>query len=172
MSPNLEFLKKQIAEIYEKYLHELLCEATIYRIQHEIDQILVFFQMDFNVKVEINGDSLDIKIVENNTMNVDQKTFEPIVIPNAYETMLDSFIKQYGEHKGKFITNRLAKMIRRCNDMCLDNFRIADKNDPIAVDAYEDAQSHGCCGFADDEFEYTAHGKAPTIIMLGFNYGH
>lgn len=80
-------------------------------------------------------------------------------------------VAEHGEPLGRFITNRLARMVRQTRDSCLDNRRIAVGDTPEVVAAYEAQRRRGCCGFADEVFTFTRDGVS-TIVRIGFNYGH
>ena len=53
------------------------------------------------------------------------------------------------------------------DDPFVDNTRLAYKDDPEQVAAYEQQESEGCCGFVD--LEVTIAGRA---AIIGCNYGH
>lgn len=50
-----------------------------------------------------------------------------------------------------------------------DNYRLAIKNDKPSMDAFDEIDSHGCCGSANLEFGPSPNGQT---YMYGFNYGH
>ena len=51
---------------------------------------------------------------------------------------------------------------------CVDNVRMARKDNPAEVAEYEAAREDGCCGFFDIEIPCTDG----STLMYGFNYGH
>jgi len=88
-----------------------------------------------------------------------------------YELKRAHFEKVYGPHLGAFIANRLARMVKQCNDGCMDNERIARSDEPDTVARYEEARKRGCCGSIDERFTYTRDGVT-FEVLIGFNYGH
>jgi len=62
---------------------------------------------------------------------------------------------------------RLSQEILIQDLECVDNCRIARKNDSNEVNAYEEARSEGCCGFFD--MEILVDGE---VFLIGCNYGH
>lgn len=98
-----------------------------------------------------------------------------------YEEMKQYLQDRYGKSVGLFLCNRLAKMIRKrgLQDSCvIDNLRIARVGYTSHELAYSEAKKNGCCGFADEVFEYKSKsvlGKlfgVKTQWKIGFNYGH
>lgn len=55
------------------------------------------------------------------------------------------------------------------DELCVDNIRIADLDDPVEVSAYETIRDDGCCGSYDRRLVHPETGKA---ILVGCNYGH
>lgn len=100
---------------------------------------------------------------------------DPIDKAEKYNDTKSWLIRKYGHRVGTFLTNRLAKMIRKTKDTCLDNFRIAEVG-TIEEFEYYIRQELGCCGFADEEFIFKDKllGLIPykRKFIIGFNYGH
>lgn len=86
-----------------------------------------------------------------------------------WHTMRDWLQKKYGVEMGLFLAKRCASHIRKINDSCMDNFRIADLSNTKEVEAYGEARQNGCCGSCDVKIEHYKSGRA---FMFGFNYGH
>lgn len=58
-------------------------------------------------------------------------------------------------------------MLKSVRDLCVDNYRFADENNPQEVAKYNDRQERGCCGSFD---EVVLINNVRT--MIGCNYGH
>lgn len=52
---------------------------------------------------------------------------------------------------------------------CVDNQRIAASTSNAELDAYDEAKTHGCCGFVDVRLGPSPDG---TVYRYGFNHGH
>jgi len=52
---------------------------------------------------------------------------------------------------------------------CVDNFRMADKNDAKEMELFEEQSFNGCCGTMEKEVKHPETGKA---ILIGCNFGH
>lgn len=98
-----------------------------------------------------------------------------------YEEAKQYLQSRYGKSVGLFLVNRLAKMIRRRglqDSGVIDNLRVARVGYTSHELAYAEALKRGCCGFADEVFEYKSRsviGKLfhiKTKWKIGFNYGH
>lgn len=63
--------------------------------------------------------------------------------------------------------DRLAQEVLIQDLDCVDNWRVARKDNPEEVRAYETARDDGCCGFYDTEVLVDG-----VIFMIGCNYGH
>lgn len=53
------------------------------------------------------------------------------------------------------------------NEDYRDNYREAFADDVEAMARYEEAEAHGCCGYADMQFMV-----GDRLLWLGCNYGH
>lgn len=100
---------------------------------------------------------------------------------SKYEESKQYLQSRYGKSVGLFLVNRLAKMIRRrgLQDSCvIDNLRVARVGYTSHELAYAEALKNGCCGFADEVFEYKSKSVLGKIFgiktqwKIGFNYGH
>ena len=97
-------------------------------------------------------------------------TMDPPPKDAEYRATLIYLQKRYGERRGKFIANRLARAIRKTGiDPCMDNFRFADAADPAEMARYEEQRRDGCCGSVDERVTYHPTGQT---FLFGFNYGH
>jgi hypothetical protein len=77
---------------------------------------------------------------------------------------------KYGDKIGRFLSNRLAKMIRKTNDFCMDNFRVAEVGTK-EVKKFEEQSKNGCCGSYENKFIFKEKNKN-RIFLIGYNYGH
>lgn len=82
----------------------------------------------------------------------------------SFDAIVDS---KYYDYKD-FIYEELERLKISVDDPCIDNFRIAEKEDSIYVDIYMRLASKGCCGFLDEEIV----AKDGMVFLIGFNYGH
>lgn len=82
-----------------------------------------------------------------------------------YDTIYDSLSEQTHELIGQLMDDAAREDDEVCN--FTDNFRIARKDRPEEVKAYNAASARGCCGFFDDEID-TPDG----VILFGWNFGH
>lgn len=53
------------------------------------------------------------------------------------------------------------------NESCIDNYRFAFHDDPIAMEKYDEKSNQGCCGFFDETVCI-----AGRLAYIGCNYGH
>ena len=77
---------------------------------------------------------------------------------------------EWGDRLGAFICNRMARMIKRRAATCLSHERVSVGDS--GLDEYEEIRRSGCCGFADDEFEFIDDAGAFLTVRIGFCYGH
>jgi len=52
--------------------------------------------------------------------------------------------KYKNEKLARFLTVRLAKMVRETGDLCIDNVRVANLSRPAEIKRYEEALANGC----------------------------
>ena len=59
--------------------------------------------------------------------------------------------------------------MRKINDPCVDNCRIARCDNEIDLKIYEEMRSSGCCGSYDEKWTNEVTGNS---YLFGCNYGH
>ena len=97
---------------------------------------------------------------------------KPYTASHKYDNAVEHFAGLYGYVRGRFLANRLSRMIRNVNDSCLSHFRVARVGTSEVLEYYVTRES-GCCGSTDEIFEFTDHATgAKEKYMIGFNYGH
>lgn len=81
---------------------------------------------------------------------------------------LEELVRRYNKEDGEFLYEMIQNMEYEIDDPCIDNHRVALKDDEDELRQYEEIKSEGCCGFYDDEVE------APTgnVYLIGCNFGH
>jgi hypothetical protein len=89
-----------------------------------------------------------------------------------YDVLLAQLTEEYGVRLGSFLANRFAKAIKRTGDLCIDNLRVADADNPEEMARYEKAKESGCCGFHDQKLTFRSFDSPPKQYWIGFNYGH
>jgi hypothetical protein len=94
-----------------------------------------------------------------------------------YDNTLKWLSSKYGEEVGRFLANRISKMIRQTNDFCMNNFRVAEEGTP-EMKRYKEAKENGCCGFNDQKFVFKVWNEEKLsyikkrIFWIGYNFGH
>jgi hypothetical protein len=61
----------------------------------------------------------------------------------------------------------MVEELNQKDEFCIDNVRFAFKDDPVAIEHYEEKRDSGCCGSTDMDVKIL--GRLATI---GCNYGH
>lgn len=93
-----------------------------------------------------------------------------------YDSILKWLSSKYGEKVGRFLTNRLCKMIRNTNDFCMDNFRVAEETNNLEMKNYKKDLKNGCCGFNDERFIFKEKNllgiETERYFRIGYNFGH
>ena len=84
-----------------------------------------------------------------------------------YAGHIKSQIPSISEDDLRWLCNRAAKLYRKIDDGCVDNFRCCDTW--MHTESYKKALSRGCCGFIDILVKNPRTGNS---FCIGFNYGH
>lgn len=85
-------------------------------------------------------------------------------------TDLDHLVTAFGDDEYRWLCEQIDVIDREFDDEpCKDNHRYALKGDQTSEAAFEERESHGCCGSYRTEV-----GPSPLghIYLYGFNYGH
>ena len=88
-----------------------------------------------------------------------------------YDELLFWLQKKYGDRLGLFLTNRLAKMIRKTGNFCINNLRVDKEKNIVEMLIYNKQKNNGCCDFYDKKLEFINDGKK-EYYWIGFNFGH
>lgn len=102
---------------------------------------------------------------------------KPYIASHKYDNAVEHFAELYGYVRGRFLANRLSRMIRRCgDDACLSHMRVCKVGNMYEEDEYDRTRESGCCGSADEEFVFWVRVAGVPVYReryrLGFNYGH
>ena len=102
---------------------------------------------------------------------------KPYTASHKYDNAVEHFAELYGYVRGRFLANRLSRMIRRCgDDACLSHMRVCKVGNTHEEDEYDRTRESGCCGSSDEEFVFWVRVAGVPVYReryrLGFNYGH
>lgn len=89
-----------------------------------------------------------------------------------YDELVETMTNKYGSRLGTFLAKRFARAIRRTNDLCIDNLRVAKVDSIPEMERYKDAQSKGCCTLYDSKLTFKSDDAPTQHYWIGFNYGH
>jgi len=90
-----------------------------------------------------------------------------------YDNLRSRLSKKYGNQRGLFLANRLARDIRKTNDFCMDNWRVAKVGNEEEEKLYQEAIKNGCCGFQDAEYTFIDKVTGEKeVFKIGYNFGH
>lgn len=85
------------------------------------------------------------------------------------DTEIKEWVPDATDEEVAFLIEEFMTMDEEVDDPCVDNYRACISNtDKDYSDKYEEALSHGCCGY-EDKLITAPSGR---IFSIGCNYGH